>query len=149
MYNEAHEILLKASQLHDQGDLAEARILYHQVLSLDSDMFEVKRLLGVVYIQMKDHTAAIACLLHALREHKDLKDEKKALVWTNLSTAYLDLQQHENVVHAARQAIHFNHRMDNAWNNMGRSLKALGRSKEAAHAFQRAIEIKNPDTSRP
>jgi len=147
MYAEARDLLIKASQLHDQGYLAEAKTLYNQVLTLDPNTFEAKRLLGVIYRQMGDPTAAIACLEHILREHPKLPDDKKALVWTHLSTAYFDLRRHKSVVDTARQATQLDPKLANAWNNLGASLKALGKAEEAAKAFEKALEI-NPGYAR-
>lgn len=148
MYAEAMELLVKASQLHDQGYLAEAKTLYNQVLTLDPNTFEAKRLLGVIYRQMGDPTAAIACLEHVIRDHKDLKDEQKALVFTHLSTAYFDLNLHQEVVNSARQATTLNPELGNAWNNLGASLKAMGKSNESIKAFQKALEVE-PGYLRP
>ncbi len=66
------QLLARASDLHQRGQLTAAAPLYQQVLDAIPDQFEAGYQLGVLRSQQGDHDAALALIAKALRAKPDM-----------------------------------------------------------------------------
>jgi tetratricopeptide (TPR) repeat protein len=133
----------QAFLLHRQGKLAEAEQLYLAVLQLDPDSVETHHNLGTTLVQLNRLEEAIAHFEKALALRPDSAEARNNLgnVLVRLNRLDQSLVQFEKALEVSR----FNAEpYVRACYNIGVSLQALNRHKEAIPHYARAIAIK-PD----
>ena len=66
----------KGKALHQQGNFAEAQVVYEQILKIQPDHFDALQLLGVLFAQIKKYSQAVEFLSKALEIPSSSKSVK-------------------------------------------------------------------------
>ncbi|MEP6670073.1 MAG: tetratricopeptide repeat protein [Chthoniobacter sp.] len=128
-----------ALQHHQAGRLAEAEVLYRQVLAVQPGHAEALHFLGVAAHQGGRHDFAVEMIRQAI-----VRDPSNAVAHSNLATVCLATGRAEEAMVQSRRAIEIRPDFADAHYNWGAALAELGRLEEARAAYRRALEIK-PD----
>lgn len=165
--------LQQALQHHHAGRVAEAEILYRQILKEEPGNADALHLLGVASIAQGLHQAAIEFIGQAIRiapknaaYHSNLGLALTSLGWLaeavasirqaialqpdfaeayiNLSEALRQFQQFDQSVQAARSAVELRPDSGGAYASLGSALRAAEKIQEAIEAYQQATRL-TPD----
>jgi len=121
---------------HQQGQLAQAKALYEQVLQKQPQHFDALHLLGVVAAQSNQLTIALALISQAIEINPN-----HAEPYANRGNALQELKRLEEAIDSYDRAIAIQPDFDQANFNRGKALKALGRLEEAIASYDQAIAI--------
>lgn len=132
------KLFTKGFHLHQQGDLANAWILYQQVSALEPQHFDALHMRAIVQLQTGHVESARTLFIQAigLNPLSDSAHLNLALVEEKMG--------HWAEAHGLlEQAIRLNDRNATAWNNKGSLLNKTRAYSEALRCFEKAIEL-NP-----
>lgn len=124
--------------LHKQGNLAEAKRIYLQVLADDPDHAEALHLLGLAAYQQGDFDEALARIEAAIRQRPDV-----AKYHSNRGNTLKEKGRIDEAIAAYRRAIEIDPGFADASFNLGVTLRDGGDGEGAARAFQAVLRI-NP-----
>ena len=125
--------------LHQQGQLAQARQIYEQVLAKQPTHFDALHLSGVIAAQSKNPTLALELIGKAIEINP-----KNAATYSNRGIALKELKRYEEALASYDKAIAIKPDYADDYSNRGKALKDLKRIEEALASYDKAIEIK-PD----
>lgn len=129
-------LLQRAIELHQQGDIREAGLMYLDILEMERDNFGALHMLGVYALQTNDDQAAFDLISRALEI-----DPQQAMAHSNLGLALQRLQRFDDALLAYGQALQIAPDHLPAINNCGNTLSQLLRFAEAIVLFERALEL--------
>jgi len=129
----------KGKALHQQGNFAEAQVVYEQILKIQPDHFDALQLLGVLFAQIKKYSQAVEFLSRALEINPNY-----AVAYSNRGIALKELKRFDEALANYDQAIAINTGYLDAHSNRGNVLQELKRFDEALNSYDQAIKI-NPD----
>ena len=129
----------KGKALHQQGNFAEAQVIYEQILKIQPDHFDALQLLGVLFAQIKKYSQAVEFLSKALEINPN-----HAVAYSNRGIALKELKRFDEALASYDQAIAINTGYLDAYSNRGNVLQELKRFDEALASYDQAIKI-NPD----
>ena len=129
----------KGIALHQQGNFAEAQVMYEQILVIQPDHFDALQLLGVLFAQVKKYPQAVEFLSKALEINPN-----HAGANNNKGNALKELKRFDEALASYDQAIVIDSNHVGAQSNRGIVLKELKRFDEALASYDQAIKI-NPD----
>lgn len=86
-------LLQRAIELHHQGDIRQAGLLYLDILEMERDNFDTLQLLGVYALQTNDDQAAFDLISRALEI-----DPQQAMAHPNLGLALQRLQRFDDAL---------------------------------------------------
>ena len=127
----------KASVLHQQGNLAEAQVIYEQILKIQPNHFDALQLLGVLFAQIKKYSQAVEFLSKAIEINPN-----HAGAYNNRGIALKELKYFDDALASYDQAIAINPSHAGAQSNRGIVLKELKRFDEALASYDQAIILK-------
>ncbi|MDR3405572.1 MAG: tetratricopeptide repeat protein [Chthoniobacter sp.] len=127
--------------LHQAGRLAEAEMLYRQLLAVQPNHADALHMLAVV----ADQTGRSELAVELIRRTIALKPNDGA-VYSNLGRVYRTMGRWEEAAAAYRHALQLRPDLPEPNNNLGNILRECGRNREAIEAFRRALELK-PDNA--
>lgn len=172
MNNEYFQLKEKAFSLHNSGNYAEARKLYEQLISLNSDDTNILNLYGLLLLSMKryddavtqlskafilNHSAYIASnLAKAYYMNGDIVKSivifKQALdiepsddIYYSLALAYKQLKDYDNVILNYKKAININPKHYSSLYNLSLAYKVINDVDNAIIYALKCIEIKPED----
>lgn len=128
-----------AVQLHQQGDLAQAQLLYEQVLKAQPKHFQALHLLGVIAFQTGNYYRAVDLIGKAIR-----LDASHAAFHCNLGNAQLKLKELYAAVVCYDRALRIKSDYADAHANRGVALAELLQFEAAIASYDRAIAT-NPN----
>lgn len=132
---DAHEALLMAVQLHQQGYLDAAQELYQRLLALDSRNANALHYLGVLLHARGQSDAAIECMRQSIALDPAVPD------WhANLGNVLLHLRRLEDAADAYSAAVGLAPNNAAILNNLGALRRVQSRFPEAEAAFLKALE---------
>ncbi len=123
--------------LHQQGQLAQAKAIYEQVLKTQPRHFDALILLGMIAVQTKNSQLAVDLIGKAI----DVKPNHAA-AHNNLGCALNDLKQHEAAIDSYERAISLKADFAEAYYNRGVALNDLKQHQAAVDSHERAITLK-------
>ena len=129
-------LLQRAIELHRQGDIRQAGLMYLDILEMERDNFGALQMLGVYALQTNDDQAAFDLISRALEI-----DPQQAMAHSNLGLALQRLQRFDDALLAYDQALQIDPDDLPAINNYGNMLSQLLRFSEAIVLFERALEL--------
>jgi Flp pilus assembly protein TadD len=127
----------RAVQLHRQGQLDQAELIYRQILDETPDHADALHLLGVVAHQRGHFARAVKLIRKAVSLAPD-----SGSYYCNLAEACRMAGDPAAAEAAARKAIDLVPHGADAHNHLGLALQMQGRAAEAADAFRQAIELR-------
>lgn len=127
--------LAEAITAHGQGRLADAHRAYTEILQSDPAQPTALQNLGVLFLQVGQHAAAIPLLQGAIR-----LDPRNAGLHCNLGDALAASLQAAEAMAAYRRALALNPALAPAWNNLGILASRVGRLSEAIDAWEQAFQ---------
>jgi len=133
------DLLQQGLSFHQQGNFAEAQVIYEQILKIQPDHFDALQLLGVLFAQIKKYSQAVEFLSKALEINPN-----HAGTYNNRGNALKDLRRYKEALASYDQAIVIDPSHAGAYSNRGVALKELSRLDEALASYDRAIILK-PD----
>ena len=125
--------------LHQQGQLALAKVIYEQVLAKQSTHFNALHLLGVIAAQSKNLKLAVELIGKAIEINP-----MSAEAYSNRGNALKELNRFGEAVASYDRAIEIKPDYAVAYLNRGNSLQELKQFDAALASYDKAIEIK-PD----
>ena len=125
--------------LHQQGQLAQAQLVYQQVLVKEPQHFDALHLSGVIAFQSKKPTLAVELIGKALEINPN-----DSAAYSNRGLALKALKRLEEALASFDRAIAIKPDYAQAYSNRGLALQDLKRLEEALASYDRAIEIE-PD----
>jgi protein O-GlcNAc transferase len=125
--------------MHQQGQLAQAKQIYMEVLAKQPDYYDALHLMGVIALQSHNPMLALELIDKAIKIKLDYAE-----AWNNRGYAFNDLKRHEKALASYDRAIAIKPDYAEAWNNRGNTLNQLELYEEALASYDRAIAIK-PD----
>jgi len=165
-------LMIQAVQVHQQGRLAEAMVLYRKVLALDPRQPEAHNNRGVIQRSLGQAGAAEASYRDAIAIKPDYVDAHTNLanllrktrpaeallfyeranalkpdnanILYNYAATLLELDRQAEAANAYRRAIAIRPQFAEAWSNLGVALADLSELQQANEAYRRAIALK-PD----
>ena len=165
------EKLNKAKQLHLNGKIKEAQLIYLELISKIKDNYEINFLLGTSLLQTNNYKKAIdylnsaidlnsnfpesynsrgVCHLKFDENEKAIIDFDKAiLLKTNFFDAYLNkaialknISKYDQAAECYQLCIKLNPNNPKIYNNLGNLLKTQHKYDEALNAYNKAIKLK-------
>jgi tetratricopeptide (TPR) repeat protein len=135
-----HSDLMKvAIDLHQQGKLAEAEVIYQQVLQADQQHPDALHFLGVIAYQIGQYDTAVELITLAIQINP-----RNAFYFSNIGLALRAQGKSEKAEVSYRQAISLKPDYAEAYLNLGVAQTDQGKTNEAIKSYRSAIEIK-PD----
>jgi protein O-GlcNAc transferase len=134
------QVLEEALSLHRKGKLAEAAVLYREILAQNPNNADALHFLGVIELQRGNAPAAIELIGRAIK-----LDPRKVSFFSNLGLALHELQRFEEALACYDRALAIRPDAD-ALNHRGNVLRNLKRFDDALVSYARALAIK-PDHS--
>ena len=131
---EAH--IKNAMTHHRQGQLAQARAMYSDILAMQPEHPQVIHLMGVLALQNKDYGEAIDQIEHAIQ-----LQPQEASYHLNLGVAYKACQHYDASLTCFERAIALAPQLAAAHFNHAVVLHALNRLEEAIASYERAIAL--------
>ncbi|NTW68854.1 MAG: tetratricopeptide repeat protein [Chlorobiaceae bacterium] len=125
--------------LHQQGQIAQAKVFYEQILKVLPKHVDARHLLGVIALQSKEYQKAVDLIDQAIAIYPD-----NATFYSNRAIALKELKQFEHALANFDKAIALNADYAEAYSNRGNTLYGLRMFDEALKSFDRAIALK-PD----
>lgn len=119
---------------HQAGHLAEAEVLYRQILAAAPKDSNALHLLGVIAQQHGDSKKAVELISKALAI-----DPSQPLAYSNLGAAYLALNHLDEAEHCIRKALTLKPDYAAAHNNLGSVFQKRGWNDQAEECFRKAI----------
>ena len=132
-------LFIKGVNLHQQGQLEQAKIIYEQVLSRNPRHFETTFLLGVIAGQSKRPEIAIEFFRKAIEINPNYAEAHN-----NHGNALQELGRVSEALDCYARAIQIKPDFALAYYNQGNALKKLNRLNEALKCYDRAVVIQ-PD----
>jgi predicted O-linked N-acetylglucosamine transferase (SPINDLY family) len=126
-----------AVQHHQSGQLAEAEVLYRQILAVQPEHADALHMLGVIAHQAGQVDAAAQLIRQALS-----LAPQNPMAHCNLGLVCRMRGNREEAVACYERALQLKPDYAEAHNNLGISLVELGRLDDAIDAFRRALELK-------
>jgi tetratricopeptide (TPR) repeat protein len=165
--------MLKATKLHEQGKIREAKLAYEDFLIQNPDNAQAIHLLGIACYQLGELDRAYTLISHAINLQPDnaafycnrglvlqqlgrpsealtdyqqsaFLDSENAATHNNQGNALQDLHRYEDAISCYEKAITLNPQYPEALNNLGNALRAARKAESAITYFQRAIKL-NPN----
>ncbi len=133
------QVFQNAIQLHRQGRLDQAELIYRQILDETPDHADAIHLLGVIAHQRGQFGRAVTLMKKAIELVPDA-----GTYYCNLAEACRMNGDVSGALEAARKAVALVPHSPDAHNHLGLALQMLGRYTEAAAAFREAIDLR-PD----
>ena len=124
---------------HQQGDLAQAKKIYEQVLETQTEYFDALHMLGVIAYQTNNYLLAEELISKAIKTNPT-----SASAFLNRGNALKELCRLDDALQSYDKAIAINPKFADAYNNRGNVLKELNRLDDALQSFDKSIAI-NPD----
>ncbi len=124
---------------HQAGRLAEAELVYQQMLSDNPNNSDALHYLGLIAYQRQRYPDAIALIESAIKNNN-----REPAFYCNLGNAYKSLGQFDKAISAYREAVRLDPGLPAAYSNLGSALNARGDLEEAAASCRHALELK-PD----
>jgi predicted O-linked N-acetylglucosamine transferase (SPINDLY family) len=137
MNAQATHRLQQAIDLHRQGQLGRARVLYEEILSGEPRHFDALHLLGVMAAQSGDAARAVALIGRALAV-----DASHAAAQVNYGLALKELGRLDAALASFRQASVLDARLPEPWYLSGLIQLQLARYTDALADFRRAIALR-------
>ena len=131
--------LQEGIELHRNGQLQQAELIYQQILQVNPENAEVLHLLGTIAHQVEKYDLAINLINEAIEI-----DSNQSSFFNNLGLTLQKQGRFEEAVQAYKQTIDLNSESSECYYNLGITLNDQGKLEEAIQAYQRAIEI-NPN----
>ncbi len=133
------EQILKAQQYQRQGDLAEALLIYQQLLDSHPNDSDILHQIGILYAQQANYPDSLKYLQLALQNQP-----RSSAIYNSLGNVYLRQNDSEAALKEYRKAIKIDAHYAIAFNNIGRCLYLQEKFMAAQKAYHQAIEI-NPN----
>ncbi|HZS63927.1 MAG TPA: tetratricopeptide repeat protein [Xanthobacteraceae bacterium] len=134
------DILRRALELQNRGELGEAERLYNQVLAANPENFDALHLLGILCHQRGDSTRAVELLEAALKVNPN---SAEALL--NTGSVLGALGRHYESLTYFDRALEINAFLFPALVNRGKALNEIRRYDEALATLKKALAIKPGD----
>jgi len=128
------DLLNQAVNLHSQGRLAEAEILYRQVLAANPNLMDARHMLGVVKAQQGQPHEAYALIAPVVEANPS-----NALALANLGNVLNDLGRPDEALPAYERALAINPNHPPSWLCRGNVLQVLLRYGEAVESYNRFL----------
>jgi len=130
---EIQYLLTEAVRLHQQGNLAQAGILYESVLATDPHNSDALHLLGLIALQTQKFQSAADLIRQAINQSPE-----NALFYCNQGVALKNLGRYHNAIESYNNAIRLKPDYAEAYNNRGISQKELKLYGDALESFAQA-----------
>ena len=132
----AVELLNQALDLHRQGNLDQALILYSKVIEIDPEHTDALNLVGCLYSQLGDHSKGESFLRRALRNSPE-----SSLIWLNLAAIQRESRKLSESLESLFKAIECDPDNSQARDLMCANFLALGRIRESIEAGELAVKL--------
>ena len=136
---EVSRLFQQGFALHQQGQVAQAKALYEQVLARQPKHFDALHLLGVIAVQSKNPTLAVDLISKAIAINPN-----SAAAYSNRGVALKALKRLDDAVASYDKAIVLEPDNAEAYSNRGNALKELKRLDDAVASHDKAI-VRRPD----
>ncbi len=134
-----NEINLNAAlALHRQGQLAQAEIIYKEILKLEPQHFDTLQLLATIALQKHNYLAAVGLFDNALEFNSN-----HAETLYSKGNALFMLKRYEEALELYNQTLQIKPDYAEVLNNRGVILRNLKRFEEALESYDCAIKIKS------
>lgn len=131
----------RANQLHKNGKLEEAKVIYDSIFNSNPEQFEVLHLLGTLEAQLGNFTKAIDLLEKAALKKSNLWD-----TFFNLGNAYMEVDNYEKAILSYQKSLIIKPNSDIVFNSLGKAFISLNNFEEALVNYNEAIKLnKNKD----
>ena len=137
MTDGAEQLLTKAIELHQRGDLAQAESLYRQVLQAVPAHLDGLNLLGILAIQTDRHELAVELISKAIAGSDKVPD-----FHNNIGEAFRRLGNLERAADHFTKAVDLEPRFVEAQQNLADVLKEQGKLDRAAATYLRILSVK-------
>lgn len=130
-------LLSEAIALHREGNIAQARTRYLEILGLEPAHAQALHLLGVTAIQVKQFGSAVELIDKAL----DVKPDY-AEAWSNRGLALQALGRLQDAIASFERALALRSDAAETWFNLGNVLQQTGKHDAAIESYDKAIELR-------
>jgi predicted O-linked N-acetylglucosamine transferase (SPINDLY family) len=132
----AVEIVARALQFHQAGNLAEAEALCHQAIQADSRNADAYHLLGLIACQWEHWEQAVAWIRQAIE-----RNDAEPLFYFNLGQAYVGLGQLDDAVSCYRHAVRMFPEDAEFHYKLGAALHLQNQWQAAVACYQEALRL--------
>ncbi len=139
--NQAAQLLQKALVLHQAGNLADAAVIYQEILIIDARHFEALQFLGMI----KRSTGALQEALDLLTLAASIKPAN-TIIHASLGNVLMDLERHADAIVSYDRFLSATPDFAEVLNNKANALSALGREAEAMSCYEHVLR-QQPDFS--
>lgn len=122
---------------HNQGNYEQAKLIYEEILSIDSKNFDALQLLATLAAQNGQFEKAVELFIKALKINN-----KNAFVLNNFGNALQEIDLVNDALENYSKAIALNPNYAEAHSNRGNVLQKLKREQDAVASYDRAIALK-------
>ena len=129
-------LLKNALALHRAGQLAQAELLYLDVLQISPEQFDALHLLGLIAKQQSRPQSAIELFRKAIQV-----DASQAIVHCNLGAVLQEIGLIQEALGSYDRALELKPDYAMALNNRGNALRALGQIEMALQSYSMALQI--------
>ena len=131
--------LQEGIELHRNGQLQQAELIYQQILQVNPENAEVLHLLGTIAHQIEKYDLSINLINQAIEI-----DPNQSSFFNNLGLTLQKRGRFEEAVQAYKQTIDLNSESSECYYNLGITLNDQGKLEEAIQAYKNVLKI-NPN----
>ena len=136
-FDRADNLLQKALAFHQTGQLAQAQMIYEEILAIQPANAEALHLLGIIAYQKQNHQRAVDLIDQAVTLLPD-----NAAFYSNRGLAQHGLNKFKAAIASYEKAISINPDYAEAWYNRGLALQELKQLEAATASYDKAIGLK-------
>ncbi len=130
------ELLDRALQLHQLGNMDDAEALYNKILTADPRNSDALHLLGLIAYQSGDNQMAVEYIEKAIAGNASMPHYHN-----NLGNAFFNSGQNDRAILCFREALCLKPAYVEALNNLGNALRKKGDNNEATDQYVKAIQL--------
>ncbi len=139
MTEKENKLFEQAVEYFNKKDYDKSKVLYEEILKINSKSSNVYGNLGVIYKIKGDFNSAVKCYAEAIK-----LNPKNLLIYNNLGNLFKEIKNYKMAIKVYLDALRIEPKDFNMLNNLGMVFELIGDNKKAIEAYKQAVRV-NPN----
>ncbi len=139
MTEKENKLFEQAVEYFNKKDYDKSKVLYEEILKINSKSSNVYGNLGVIYKIKGDLNTAVKCYAEAIK-----LNPKNLLIYNNLGNLFKEIKNYKMAIKVYLDALRIEPKDFNMLNNLGMVFELIGDNNKAIEAYKQAVRV-NPN----
>ena len=139
MTEKENKLFEQAVEYFNKKDYDKSKVLYEEILKINSKSSNVYGNLGVIYKIKGDINTAVKCYVEAIK-----LNPKNLLIYNNLGNLFKEIKNYKMAIKVYLDALKIEPKDFNMLNNLGMVFELIGDNDKAIEAYKQAVRV-NPN----